>query len=311
MTQLNRKRVVLAKTEVTYGVDPIPTGSANAIQIKNLNITPIAANMVGRDLIRPYMGGFDQLIADKHVEIDFEVEIAGSGTPGLAPAYGPLLRACAMAETITPDTMVEYTPVSSGFESVTIYMNVDGVLHKLTGARGTVDLDITAKQIPVYKFKFTGVYNAVIDSALPGDTDFTAFQYPLVANNSNTTGFELFGVTGLVLESLQISVNNTIDFRALIGSEYVQVVNRESSGEATFEATSVANLDVFGSAIGTSNGTLEITHGTVSGNKVMISSANVDLGNPTYSDSNGVNMIKAPFYIIPVDGNDEFTITVF
>ncbi len=309
MTQLTRKRVVLAKIETSYGVDPVPTGSANAILIKNLTVTPIAATMVGRDFIRPYLGESDQLIADKHTEVEFEVEMAGAGEAGDVPAYGPLLRACAMAETVTADTKVDYTPVSSGFESVTIYVNVDGVLHKLTGARGTVELDITAKQIPTFKFRFTGVYNTVTDTALPS-TVYDAFQYPLVANNMNTTGFSFFGASGLVLESLAIDTGIQVDFRALIGTEYVQIVDRKASGEVSFEATSVATLDVFGKAIGSTNGTLSITHGTAAGNKVQITAANVDIGNPTYADSNGVNMVKCPFYLIPDAGNDEFKITV-
>jgi hypothetical protein len=309
MPQLTRKRVVLAKIETTYGTDPTPTGGSNAIQVSNLNVTPIAANMVGRDIIRSFLGESDQLVADRHVEIDFEVEMQGSGALGTAPAYGPLLRACGMSETITASTKVEYLPISSAFESVTMYMNVDGVNHKITGARGTVDLDITAKQIPKFKFKFVGIYNAVTDTSLPSGT-YTAFKTPLVANNTNTTGFSFLGVTSLVLESLMLSVNNTVNFRALIGNEYAQMVDRRSSGEAKFEATSIATLDVFANALGNSTGVLSITHGTANGYKVKLDCPAIDLGNPAYEDSDGVNMIKVPFYVLPSSGNDEFKITI-
>lgn len=385
MPQLVRKRSILAKIESVYATDPTPTGAANAILVKNLNINPLSPTVVGRDLIRPYLGEFDQLIANKHVEIDFEVEIAGSGTAGTAPAYGPLLRACGLSETIlaaaatgtaqagasttitlaagasstdnvyvglvisltggtgsgqtgnitayngttkvatvatawgvTPGATttysigagVTYKPISSTFESTTIYFNVDGVLHKITGCRGTVELDITVNQIPTYKFKFVGIYNAPTDTALTTNT-YTSFQTALVANNTNTTGFSLFGVSSLVLESLMLNVNNTIDYRSLIGSEYVQLTDRRAGGELSIEAVALATFNAFTTAIGTTNGALSLTHGTVAGNRVKVDANTIDFSNPSYADSNGVNMLKIPFVALPSSGNDEFVIAVY
>lgn len=384
MVQLTRKRSILAKIESSYGVDSTPTGAANAILVKNLNVTPLAAASVSRDNIRSYMGGFDNLTANAHVECDFEVEIAGAGAAGTAPAYGALLRACALSETIlasaltgtaqagttanitlasgasatdnvyvgleisttggtgsgqakkitayngttkvatvdsvfsvAPDATttysigagVVYKPVSAGFESIVIYFNEDGVLHKMTGSRGSVGLDVTAKNIPVYKFKFTGIYNAVTDTAITTNV-YSSFQTPLVANNTNTSGFKFFGVSGLVLESLSIDTNNVVDFRAMIGSEYVQITDRQASGEVTFEAVSMATFNSFTTALANTTGALLITHGTAAGNRVDILANKVDLGNPSYTDSTGVNMIKSELYILPTDGNDEFAITV-
>ena len=148
MPLLSRRRTILAKIETVYGTDPTPTGSANAILVRNMTITPLNAEMVSRDLVRPYLGTSEQLVAAKHVAIEFEVEMAGSGTAGTAPAYGPLLRACGLAETDGLSDVV-YSPVSSGFESVTMYHNVDGVLHKITGARGNAEFTINARAIPM------------------------------------------------------------------------------------------------------------------------------------------------------------------
>lgn len=309
MPKLTRKRAILAKIESTYGTDPTPTGSANAILVKNLDVVPLAANVQSRDLIRAYLGEFDQLVADQHVECTFDVEMAGSGTAGTAPAYGPLLRACGMAETVDAGVDVEYTPVSASFESITIYYNVDGILHKLTGARGTVSLDITSGQIPVFKFRFIGIYNAPTDTALP-TCDYSDFQKVLVANNTNTTGFSFFGVSTLVLQSLMLDVANVVDFRSLIGDEYTQITDRRAKGELTFEAPSLSVFNSFTTALATASGVLSITHGTAGGNKVKIDAPAVDVANPSYVDDNGVTMIKCPVAYLPDSGNDEFTITV-
>lgn len=309
MALLTRKRVILAKIETTYGTDSTPTGVANAILVRNLNVTPQSSQMVGRELIRPYLGNFEQLMASTHVELDFEVEMAGSGAAGTAPGYGPLLRACGLSETVTASTKVEYKPVSTALESVTIYFNVDGILHKITGARGDVEINITSAQLPVFKFKFVGIYNAPTDTALPSVT-YTGFQTPLVANTTNTPTFSFFSVSP-VLESLSLQMGNQVDYRTLIGSQYVQLTDRKVAGQLQFEANTIATKDWFSTAIGNTLGALSLVHGTTSGNKVQIASSTVDLLQPTYADNNGVQMISCGYVMTPsTAGNDEVTITV-
>ena len=309
MPLLSRKRTILAKTEVTYGTDPTPTGVANAILVRSLNVTPLSAELVSRDLIRPYLGGSEQLLASSYVTVEMEVEMAGSGTAGTAPAYGPLLLACGMAATVQAAVSVTYAPVSAAFSSVTIYYNVDGVLHKVTGARGTVEMQIQVGQIPVYKFMFTGLYNAPTDTAAPVVT-YTAFQTPLAANGDNTTGFSLHSYSG-ALQSLSVNVNNTVNYRTLIGAEDVQMVNRDTSGQAVFEAPTIAAKDFFALSLGSTLGTLDITHGTVVGNKVQISSTKAKVTNPTYQDQDGIQMLQVGFNLVPsTAGNDEFSIIV-
>lgn len=311
MPQLTRRRTILAKIESNYGTDPTPTGSSNAILVRNLNITPQNSEIVSRDLIRPYLGNSEQLQASTHVTLDFEVEMAGSGTAGTAPAYGPLLRACGLSETTVESTSVTYAPISASFESVTIYFNVDGTLHKITGARGNVELNINARQIPVYKFSFTGLYNAPTATSLPSVT-YTPFQTPLVANNDNTTGFSFYSYSG-VLESLAVNVGNEINYRTLIGSESVIQTNRATSGTVQIEAPAIGTKDFFAAALTDGTlGALDITHGTASGNKVQITSSRIDIANPSYADNNGINMLSIPFVAVPsTSGNDEFSIKVF
>jgi hypothetical protein len=308
MPLLSRKRTILAKIETTYGTDSTPTGAANAILVRNMTITPLNAELVNRDLVRPYLGASEQLLASAYVSIEFEVEMAGSGTAGTAPAYGPLLRACGMAEADGASDVV-YTPVSSSFESVTLYHNVDGVLHKITGARGNVELDIRARQIPVFKFTFTGLYNAPTDTAAPAVT-YTAFQTPLAANSDNSTGFSLFSYSG-ALESLSLNLNNAISYRSLIGAEDVLMTDRQVSGTVMFEAPTIAAKDFFTVALGTALGALDITHGTTAGNRVQITSSRVSAQNPTYQDQDGIMMMQVPVRLVPsTAGNDEISIIV-
>ena len=98
----SKQRLVLVKTEgSSYGVDSLPDGG-NALFINDdLALTPLAGDTTQRRIIRPYMGGFESLMANTQVGITFSVECAGSGTAGVAPRYSDLLRSCRTSQTVT------------------------------------------------------------------------------------------------------------------------------------------------------------------------------------------------------------------
>lgn len=381
MSLLTRTRTVLAKIETVYGTDSVPIGSANAMLIRNLTLTPLSATLVSRDLIRPYLGNSEQLLAEKFVKMDFEVEMVGSGVVGAKPAYDALLRACAFSSATTLQTSsivsvsltctvtkaahgyvvgdtvtisgctdthkngmfliltvptantftflgptgttdespaagapkitsgVVYTPISTGFESVTMYYNVGGVLHRLTGCMGTFEISAAVKQIPVFKFNMTGIYNPPSDTVAP-TVDFSSFMIPLLVNTANTPGFTLFGYSGL-LESMTMNIANDVQYITLVGSESVKILDRKPAGSLVFEAPTIASKDFFSLVAANTEGAMTLSHGSVNGYKVNLSCPQVLLGNPTYQDSNGVQMLSAPFTAQPTSaGNDELSISI-
>ena len=93
MALLTRKRVILIEAESSYGTDP-GMASADAVLVRDLSITPQSSDVVSRELIRPYLGSSEQLLANTRVECTFAVELTGSGTAGTAPRYGDALKAC-------------------------------------------------------------------------------------------------------------------------------------------------------------------------------------------------------------------------
>ena len=308
MPLLGRKKIVLAKIETTYGTDATPTGAANAILVRNLNLTPQESDFADRNLIRPYLGRSQQIPAGIRAVLEFEVELAGSGAAGTAPGWGVLMRACGHSETVAAGVSVTYAPISASFESATIYFNVDGVLHKLTGSRGTMSLQMQVKQLPVFKFTITGIYNTVTDTAAPTPT-YTIFQTPLPVTNVNTTPFTLHGYSA-VMSELSMDVSAQIVHRTLVGgSEQVLYTDRQPQGSITIEATTVAAKDWWTAAKNSTTGALAITHGTAAGNKVAIAAPNVQLTKPTYTDLDGIQMLQMGMNLMPgSSGNDEYTI---
>lgn len=308
MALLTRKRLILLESESTYGTDPVPTG-ADAVLVRDLNITPQQSDLVSRDLVRPYLGASEQLLANTRVECTFSVELAGSGTAGTAPGYSKALLACGLAETVVASTSVTYAPVSSNFGSCTIYYNIDGVLHKVTGSRGTFVLNATVGQIPTLDFTFTGIYNPPIDSALPSVT-YANQAAPGLFKSDNTTGFSLQGYSGC-LQTLSFDIGNNIIYRELVGCpKQVLITDRASSGSVTIEAVLMATKDYFTAALTDGvYGSLLFQQGQTPGNIVNFASTRADIGDVSYNDLDGIHMITMPYTAIPsTAGDDEFSL---
>lgn len=309
MSLLARKLVIMSKIETSYGTDPTPVAATNAIQAQNVKLTPMDTVAVERKNIQQYLGNHQSLIAGITSMLEFEVEIAGSGTAGNAPAYGPLLRGCGMGETLSAGTSAIYKPVSTGFESLTHYFFVDGVKHALIGSRGSVAFKFNAKDIPVMVFKFTGIYVTVADVALPTPT-LTGFVTPLPVNNSYSSAFTLHSYAA-ILQSLEVDLANQVAYRNLVGSEAVLITDRQSSGNVVIEAVTVATKDWWTLVKNATLGTVSLTHGTAAGNKFKIDLPSVQLEKPVYSEADAVQMLQMGLSVDPSStGNDEVQITV-
>jgi hypothetical protein len=308
MPLLTRKRLILLESEGTYGTDPTPTG-ADAILVRDLNIVPLQSETVNRDLVRPYLGASEQLLANTRVECTFSVELAGSGTAGTAPGYSKALLACGLSETVVALTSVTYAPVSASFGSCTIYYNIDGVLHKVTGARGTFTINGTVGQIPTIDFTFTGIYNTPTDTALPSVT-YANQATPVIFKQGNTTDFQLLSYAGC-LQSVSFDIGNSLVYRELVGcTKEVLLTDRAASGSVTIEAVTMATKNYFTAALtDNSLGNLLFQHGQTAGNIVDFASTRIDIGDVSYADQDGIHMLTIPYTAVPsTAGNDEFTL---
>jgi len=304
---LTRKRLIQVKKESTYGTDSTPVGT-DALLVRNLEITPIEADVVSRDLIRNYLGNSPQLLANTRVSITFQVELAGSGTAGTAPRFGSLLQACGLSETIVASTSVTYAPVSSSFSSATIYFNNDGIRHILTGCRGTFTLNGEVGQIPTIDFTMVGVYNAPTDTALP-TTTYSNQASPLIFKQGNTLSFQFFSYAGC-LQSVSFDMANETVYRELVGcTKEILITNRAPSGTVVIEAPALATKDYFNIAQTETTGNLTFLHGTTAGNRVTFTAGQCDITNPSYADQDGVQMLSIPYVAVPTTaGNDELSL---
>lgn len=309
-----RNSAVLAKIEATYGTDSVPTGPANAILCGQPTITPLDATNLDRELVRPYFGASEQLVGPANVKLEFPVELAGSGTAGTPPAFGPLLRMCGMAELITASNRVEYSPVSSGFESGSLYYYDDGVRHILTGVRGSVALDLSLSAIPRLLFKLMGLDGGVATASLPSAT-LTGFKTPLPVSDANTgdttfgatyTTGSLSGGTAYPSRGLQIDIGNAVNHMPMLGGESVEITNRVITGNLDLDLTAAQEVAFATTVKGNGTQGFGIQHGTTAGNIVVLHGPAVQVLDWSKKEWNGKRLQGYGLRFVPVSGNDEF-----
>jgi len=312
--RLIRDTAILAKIESAYKTDPTPTGASNAILVSNATINSLNAQNVPRDLVRPWLGGSEQLVGTAFKELGYDVELAGSGAAGTAPAYGPLLRACGMAETITAANRVDYLPVSSGLESVTQYAYDSGVLHKYHGSRGTVQWLLGLGERPLMRYRFLGV-DGGDSAATPSGTAYTSWQRPQVINDTNTADVtlgctysagSLAGGTVYASRGLEVDLGNMVVHTPLLGAEEIDITQREVTGRVQFDLTAAQEVSFMATVKANTTQSLGLVHGTTAGNIVGIFMPAVQLLNPTKQEINGRRLIGFDFRAVPgSSGNDE------
>lgn len=302
-----KQKLIASKIEATYGTDSTPVG-ANAIITRNLNVTPIEADKLERNLDGASLGNKTSALTNMRTMHDYEVEMAGAGAAGDVPSYGILLRACGFAETITALTDVQYDPVSGGFESISEYLERDGILHSLIGGRGDVTFNINAGEYPFMKFDMTGFYVPPVAGNI-ANPDYTGFQSPVEVNNTNTTAASFLGYS-VIMKSFNCAMGNVINYRNLVGQEAVILSDRAPSGQIVIEAPTLAQKDYFASAAGNATGPLVVTHGTVAGHILQFDAPKIEIDAPSYSDDNGTLMMTIGFRPLPTLGDDEVKLTV-
>lgn len=180
-----RVKAILAKVESTYGTDATPAAGSDEVQVEenfwnSLTIQALEDNL--RDQAHSTFGRAGNEASSGHfATLDLVVPIRGrsaafSGTN--KPTASPLLRCCALSETVDTTAgaeTVKYTPTSSSLNSTTIYAYSGGKEYKITGCIGSVTIDLTPGQIGRLRFSIQGLIDPdtdIAEAGLPGTLAF-------------------------------------------------------------------------------------------------------------------------------------------
>lgn len=306
------KKLILAKLENTSGTAET-LANTDAVVAKNIEHAPLAGGEAERELARPYFGASESIPVNTHETLSFDVELAGSGTAGTAPAWGALLQGCGFAETVTANTAAAYSPVSSGEKSLTISLNIDGVLHQMTQCRGNVTLDASVDNIPMLRFAFIGRRVAETDTAATASPNFSKYQTPLVVAAVNTPSFELHGVTTLKLSSLTYDAGIQVAHRSVVNGPEVLIGDRQGSGTITIDREALSVFNPVDRAVKASTGALQLVHGKTGGQIIQVDMPKVQFTTVEHADNEGAWQGQIGYRPLPnaaASGNDEIKITV-
>lgn len=303
-----KSKALLLKLEATYGVDSTPTGAANWIEARNLQLTPIDADKVQRDIELPYGGNAGSVLVGFWAKLSFDVAMIPSGVAGTAPKWDPAMLACGTASTITATTSVAYNLVSSAYPSVVGYLNIGNVLHKLLGMRGNAKASMAAKGTPKLSFDFDALY---VTPATGGMPTVTRTGWPIEEGvNSINTGPATINGIALAWSALDWDFGQKTSRIDLPGpqKEIMLSLDRTPSASITVLAPDLAVFNPF--AIAESNAIVPFsaTHGSVAGRKTK-TDMQARISNVAYDQVEGMAAYKLTLEPAPVVGNDEIALT--
>lgn len=305
MSLRSKARTLFAKPEVVYKT-PVALAAADAIRTMGLTIRPFNAQAIDRSLDGPSFGSDGKIHTGMHVVMEFDVEMAGSGTAGTAPKYGHLFKACGMAEDIVAVTSVTYTPASAGTDSETMYFQLDGQRHAMCGARGTWSIKFDSQGIPYFHFVFTGIYIAPETVADIAPT-WTGWTTPKPVSFTHTPTVTLHTLAS-VFTKFAFDYGNDVQFFNNPGEEHVEIVDRNCSGTTTLLAPVLSTKNYFTTVAADTVGDFTLVHGLTAGNIVTLDSDSVQILEPNYGDDRGRATIDAKLDFRRVVADDEFSL---
>lgn len=273
-------KVLFFKKETVYGTDATPTGAANAVLTRNFTAKPIVTDRIQRSLDKPVRGRTADAPSNLRGTFSYELELAGSGVAGTAPAWMEHLEACGMAApvlTTTTSAVQAFAALGAALSSATANHWHGNQKRVNLGSRGTFSFDFTAGAYPFVKLDMTGLIPAANDitDAVPGQPDFSRWHDPLEVNTANTDF--LLGGYAAVLKSLTGDVNAAITARNLVGSNAINRGNHGITGKIVCDAPLIASKNYFANLKAGDEIPMQLVHGTQPGAIVQLDAAHLQI----------------------------------
>lgn len=201
-------------------------------------------------------------------------------------------------------TGLRLDPVSDDFESITLAMNKDGVLHTMPGAFGTFEITAEAGQYASVAWTFTGTWVDPVDApmaepdyekTLPAQVELARLRvdnfYAIVSEFSYDQGNE---------------INVRPDVSSPEGYIGTRITARTPTGGINPEADSVANHDFWGRLGAAKRMPFQMRVGKNAGNIIWMLAPATQYTNLTYTDRDGILAYDAELRFSRYNGNDEF-----
>lgn len=305
-------KVLAVKKEVTYGTDAAPTLAANAVVTRNFRASPLITDPLDRNLDRGSYGSTAILATNERQEVSYELEVAGSGDPGVAAPFMEFLEGCGMAApALVADTSATQRMAAANVpqSSLTQHHWMGDQKRIGVGGRGTFTMDFTAGAYPFIGLNYTLLVPKVDPRSVgaPVGANFDRWLAPVEVNSDNTL-LELGGFA-LIARSFTLNAGVGINLRNLIGSRYVNRGDHGITGRLVVEAPSMAAKDFLASLSNSSIEPLGLTHGVEAGNTIGVSCAQTQITAINETEEDRKLMWEMDIRMNILAGQDDLVIT--
>lgn len=205
---------------------------------------------------------------------------------------------------------VLYRPRSNDFESATIYVYYDGLLHKVTGCMGSVTFNGESGNYGTAAFNFTGQYIEPVDEPVPATSVFEQTKPQQV----ELAQLAIDGIIDLCAQSFTVDMaNNVVERDCINGSDGVngvRLVSRNPSGTVNPEMALNRNHRFWKYLADGTQLPFHVRVGDTAGNIVHFMSDSAQYGGLTYGDRNGIRTVDVNlrFSSFSAAGNDEMEV---
>lgn len=317
MALRNKNVSILMKIETTEGVDASPVAADGFWAVAGSAPEPVLEANTLDDVAR---GTLTKLPAAPdgpvHMRFSFKMPVRGAGaaySTTVKPKCSVPNRICGLQETITTtggSEKIEYKPRSTGLESATTYVYLDGLLYKMLGCRGNRNVVTRAGGLMYYEYTIEGTYSAPTDATLVAPTGEPTDQYPIFVSSAFQIGTENYAAP---FQNININLNNTltpqIDSTQADGVKSIHLTDRNPDGSFDPEAALVATFGYYAKWKAKTLTDMSFTHGSAQYKRVKFTLPQVTFNTITPGDRNGLAIFTVPFDIgsNSAAGDDEFT----
>lgn len=158
------------------------------------------------------------------------------------------------------------THVQASIPSITMQDNVDGIKKLLRGARGSVKIPFKSGEAVTMEFNFQGVAGDVTDEALLSGITYESVTPP----NFQDGTFKIDNAAQLI-SSFDFNLDNKLtqrdDPNSVQGVKSYAITGRQTTGSIDPEMQAVAAYDFFGKWLAGTLATLDLSWGSIAGNK--------------------------------------------
>ncbi len=295
---------VVGGTTFSYtviGGDTDATGAANSLAALINAATDISASNSLGVVTVTFTGAKAGTVLTTAVTAFALGDTGGTITPTWAAS---LVLGDSWTVTVSP-VGIRMDPISECPETITIYMYLDGVLHRLTGSLGTFTLNMESGAFGTASFTFTGQYNAVTDATMPLDAVFET----TLPEQVELAEFKWDDDSSLIVNALTYDQANNIVVRPDInntdGFRGVRITGRNPTGTFDPEMILVADFDLWGDFATAARKKLSMRVGQTAGNIFWIKSPQLQMNSLGYGDREGLRTLDVSLRFSRVTGNDE------